>query len=73
VTAPVSASTEVLRHHADRHPCRPRRAVAKPCPCGAVAVLVCEGCGDPLFLMYRTWCAHAAELLAACHGGGSAT
>lgn len=66
IGTPIGVSREVIDHHAARH----RRAcqaigpvLVLPCPCEAVAAIVCP-CGEPIFLRFgQTWCEHAAHLV----------
>ncbi len=61
----VGASEEVIREHADRHPCGDADAYEVVCPCGSSLAIVCDGCGEPVFVVVQpgTWCVHAHELV----------
>lgn len=62
----AGASEEVIRHHAEQHPCPAETNVREvDCPCGATRALVCDGCREPVFIAVRpgTWCEHAQQLM----------
>jgi hypothetical protein len=61
----VGASAEVIRHHAEVHPCGRHPAREVWCICGTTAALVCRVHREAVFgvVMPGTWCIHAVELL----------
>lgn len=68
MSALVSASEEVLRHHgAEHHRTCPRGTVnAQLCPCGRAVILACDGCGEVVFLAVAPGvepCTHAKEVI----------